>query len=483
VRRIKALLIPQHARATTARLAVAILALGLLPVSPVVPYSLTAPADAAPAEVARAECGADDRPEPSANLQGQVSLAQRFAFKGTSCHLSLVGAFGGPGGSWVGASYGDCAYYPTVGDGVVVVDVSDPQHPRQTATLRSPAMLRTWESLKANPARRLLAATAVSGNAFDVYDISDCRQPRLLSSNAVPDLMGHEGEWAPDGRTYYATSRTNTTFRDFGFQPIDVSDPRAPRPMPRWDTPGWGRTHGLSLSPDGRRMYLTVPAGFGNGGSGMAVLDVSAVQERDPKERVRVVSTAAWADGHEAQMTIPLAIDGRPHVLVTDEKGSLPVERGPRACRLDRAAFGYPRLIDVADETNPRQVAAVRLQVQDPRNCGLVLRERLHPFTYSTHYCSVDRIVEPRLLACATFGAGVRVYDISDVAQLREVAYFNPPPRKGTRSEKGVHRDLGVDWVTSPPHFRLDRGELWAQFQDNGLLVLRFDDQVRALLD
>jgi len=478
VRRVTRLLLPPHGRVSTARLVIAILALGLLPFSPVVPAALTTSADAAPSTVARAACAEGDRPEALDALQGQVTLAQRFAFKGTSCNLSLVGSFLGPGATWVGAAHEDCAYYPTVGDGVVVVDVSDPRHPVETTRLHSPAMRRTWESLKVNPARQLLAATAMSGNAFDVYDISDCRRPRLLSSTALPDLMGHEGDFAPDGRTYYATSRSNRMFRDFGFLPVDLTDPASPQPLPRWDTPGWGRTHGLSFSPDGRRMYLTVPAGFGNGGSGIAVLDVSSVQDRDLDGRVRLVSTAAWTDGHEAQMTIPLAINGRAHLLATDEKGSVPVDSGPGACRPDRAAFGYPRLLDVSDETAPRLVTSIRLQVQDPRNCDLVLRDPLHPFSYSSHYCSVDRILEPRLLACATFAAGLRVFDLTDLANLREVAYYNPAPRPGMRSEKGRHRDLGVDWATSPPVFRLDRGELWAQFQDNGLVVLRLDPAV-----
>lgn len=469
-------------RTPRARLGLAVLALALLPLSPFDNARPTGPADAAAQEVARASCGPGDRPELPGALQGQVAAA--VAFRGTRCNLSLVGSYLGPGSTWVGAAHEDCAYYPTVGDGVVVLDVSDPQQPRVTATLRSPGMMRTWESLKVNDRRELLAGTAYDGNALDVYDVHDCRHPQLLASVALPDLQGHEAAWAPDGLTFYVTSRSNRLVRDFGFLPVDLTEPRDPRPLPRWDTPGWGTTHGLSLSPDGNRMYLTVPNGFGHRGSGVAVLDVSAVQRRDQLGQVRVVSTAGWPDGHETQMTIPLTIHDRPHLLVVDESGSHPLSEGRVGCRYlrDESVFGYPRLLDLSDEAAPRLVTRIRLQVQEPRNCAVVLRDRVHSFTYSSHYCSVDRAVEPQLLVCATFGSGVRVFDLRDVEHLREVAYFNPPPRPGRHSEKG-RTDGGTDWATSPPVLRLDRGELWAQFQDNGLQVLRLDPSVLALLE
>jgi hypothetical protein len=485
VRRVIALLHPTHVRASTKRMAFALLALGILPLSTVSPAGLTTSAAAAAAVVERAACSPGDLPEPLDGLQGQVTLAQRFAFAGASCNLSVVGAFPGPGSTWVGAALGDCAYYPTLGDGVLVVDVSDPRHPRQTDRLRSPGMRHTWESLKANAARSLLAATAVNGNAFDVYDIRDCRHPRLLASVGLPDVQGHEGAFSPDGLTYYVTNRGNRTYRDFGFLPVDLTDPTQPQPMTRWDTPGWGTTHGLSLSPDGRRMYLTVPNGFERRGSGVAVLDVSSIQRREPVQQVRVLSTLGWYDGDEAQMTLPLAVDGRPHLLVVDEKGGAPVAKGPGACRdtlRGAGTFGFPRILDVSDEAAPRQVAAVRLQVQDPRNCSIVVHGPTPVFSYSSHYCSVDRTEEPRLLACATFGAGVRVFDIRDLDQLREVAYYNPAPRSGTHSQRRLAGDRGVDWASSPPVFRLDRGELWEQYQDNGLLVMRFSPAVLDLL-
>ena len=67
--------------------------------------------------VAKAECGPNDRPET--DLQGQVSAATRAAgFKGYSCNLQLIGQTKGDGGSWQHAFFQDkaghqCGYYDT----------------------------------------------------------------------------------------------------------------------------------------------------------------------------------------------------------------------------------------------------------------------------------------------------------------------------------------------------------------------------------
>ena len=61
----------------------------------------------------------------------------------------------------MGAWAGHCAYLSTAGNGVIVIDASDPAHPVTTGTLNVPGMLNTWETLKYNPRRHLLAAVVV----------------------------------------------------------------------------------------------------------------------------------------------------------------------------------------------------------------------------------------------------------------------------------------------------------------------------------
>ena len=102
-------------------------------------------------------------------LQGEVSVTDRDSRRSTAgynCNIDLIGQYQGPGAGWTSAAYKDCVYigstFPHT-DGVQVLDVSDPAHPQPTAMLSEPAMVNgTWESLKINESRGLLAGTGVA---------------------------------------------------------------------------------------------------------------------------------------------------------------------------------------------------------------------------------------------------------------------------------------------------------------------------------
>ncbi len=192
-----------------------------------------------PFAVPRATCGANDKPET--DLQGQVSAAQRNAgFKGFSCNLQLIGQYKGDGASWQHAWFQDqaghlCNYFDTAAAtanrnpttlGTVVIDAGNPAAPKPTTYLQSISMLDPWESLKVNERRQLLGATQATngsgGPGLDIYDLSgDCRFPQLLSSVQIgtvangdadqlpvgENLVGHEGNWAPDGLSWYNGDR------------------------------------------------------------------------------------------------------------------------------------------------------------------------------------------------------------------------------------------------------------------------------------
>ncbi len=202
--------------------------------------------------VPRASCGPGDRPETG--LQGQVPANLRAAgFNGFNCNLQLVGQAKGDGANWQSAEFKDraghtCGYHGTAIAtanrttlGSSVVDISNPAAPVVTGHLTTIGMLDPWESLKVNVPRQLLAAeNAHGGNGgpeIDVYDISlDCRSPQLLSSIAVgkadgstgivAPVVGHEGNWAPDGLTYYGGDLRTGGGRYYA---VDMVDPRNPK--------------------------------------------------------------------------------------------------------------------------------------------------------------------------------------------------------------------------------------------------------------
>jgi len=227
--------------------------------------------------VPRAICAPADHTE--SGLQGQTTPQERSSGdskRAYNCNLELVGQNQGEGNySQDGpAYYGDCAYFGTdrVTNlqqhlGMTVIDASDPTHPVITAYLNdTAAALQPHETPKVHAQRGLLAIGQLAGPNFAVYDISaDCRHPVLKGSINLPGSIGHQGNFAPDGMTYYLTQN----FEGIGgfLYIVDLTDPSNPVELPRWQYLGNGRPHEVWFNADGTRMYAGQPGQFGNVGN------------------------------------------------------------------------------------------------------------------------------------------------------------------------------------------------------------------------
>jgi hypothetical protein len=487
-------------------------------------------------------CAVGDRPEVA--LQGQVPAQMRATgFNGFNCNLKLAGKYTGEGGGWGSVVVEDgsqhvCAYYATGNvrnvltnkvmqrsrPGTQIVDVTDPDRPRWVGNLTSGGMLDPWESLKYNPRRHLLAATAgansVNGNAeLDLYDVSgDCRHPELLSDRQVGTgtdgglklprpPIGHEGNFAPDGRTFYVGDIVNETYNA-----VDVSDPRAPKVIASFDMRQGplagidknGTSHGLSISDDGNRGYF-VSSGFPNRkalrdpkakvSDGFYVVDTSEVQRRAPHPVMKLISSVAVRDGSLAQLSVSLTVGGRPYLVFVQEGGSVGsydvatassyVQDVEAACAAQMTPFPAARIYDLSDEKRPKLVSKLMLQVHDPRNCSRVTPDLtgLTVFTYGSHYCTVDNRQHATALACSYLNSGIRVFDIRDPSHPREIAYFNPPGT-ATVGNGSIHAQAmqwhprGPDWCTSRVDFDFRNHSLTTMCMDNGLMIMRFENGV-----
>ncbi len=426
---------------------------------------------------AQATCGQGSSPETG--LQGQVPLADRQSGRSTqgySCNLKRIGQYQGEGSTWVNPSYKNCAYMATSfsgipnkkSQGVQVIDVSNPNAPVLSTNLTSPAYLQgTWESLKVNETRGLLGGVAVgpvvSAGFFDVYDISqNCAKPVLQNSLAsssftLPaNLLGHEGAWSPDGKTYWSTSLAPGSITA-----IDVTDPKSPKIV--FTGLSSPTNHGFELRDDGNRMYLTTinPAG-------VLILDTSSIQSRATVPMITQVSSITWTDGSTSQHTIPVTYAGKPYILAVDEGGA-----------------GASRFIDISDEKNPKIVSKVKLQIHDPKNAAIRAADTANngSFGYEGHYCTFDKKVDPTALACGYFQSGVRVFDVRNPLTPKEIAYYNPPAQVGKAAQlpgsehnapaTGQNANLTADWCSSPPRF-VGSDQIWVTCQDNGFMVLQF---------
>jgi hypothetical protein len=424
----------------------------------------------------RANCLPGSRPEPG--IQGRVPAGS--ASSGLTCNVTLVSHQGDSGGfkvyRYVDSQGHDCAYYDTAllfplnafnlagpSLGVEVLDMSDPAHPVQTDTLTEPPMLSPHESLNLNTTRGLLAA--VDGNPatypglVSIYDVrNDCRHP-VLQSTAFVARFGHESGFAPDGRTFYATGTAVQAITA-----IDVTDPQNPHPI--WQ--GNVLSHGMSLSDDGNRAYVADASG-----GDMAILDTSEIQARKPNPQVREISRLTWKSASIPQNAIPFTSHGKPYVLEFDEytAGTL----NPQASTDD---IGAGRIIDISDETKPRVVANLRLQVDQPADHHAATAAG-DPGTqnaaqgYAAHYCNIPTRVDPTVVACSFIASGLRVFDISDVTAPKEIAYFVAPPQPRAENQNTMS-----DYAMSQPAFVPERHEIWYTDGESGFYALRVDQRV-----
>ena len=374
-------------------------------------------------------CDAGSLPE---STQGRVPLAEvesGRAAKGYTCNARELGHFGVTGGfrveSYVDKAGHICAFYDTTllfpkdtlnqgveGTGTYVMDMTDPTKPVKTALLSTPAMQSPHETLRLNKKRGLLAA-ALSYPTFnpgfvDIYDVSqDCRTPVLKSSTPL-GVLGHESGWAPDGNTFYVGSLYGHTLAA-----VDVADPVVPKLL--WVTYDY-QPHGMSVSDDGNRLYMS-EAGFNDADfSGLTILDVTQVQKRVLNPSVPVVSRTTWPNVGTPQTTEPFTLDGHPYLMETDEYGS-------------GANVGAARIIDMADEKKPVVISNMRLQVNQEanqnsdQNADPGASEQFQG--YEAHYCTIATRVNPTKVACTFIVSGFRVFDIQNPAKPQEIAYFN----------------------------------------------------------
>jgi hypothetical protein len=390
--------------------------------------------------------------------------------------------------------------------GTVVMDVSNPASPQAVKWLADNAMLDPWESLKVNPARQLLAGAQRPPTTNDpcsglaIYDITaDCKNPVQKFAGNVAGSCGHTGQWAPDGMTYYVTPLRNTP----SIIAIDTSNVSAPVVLPNgiFTAPAGvaalPRWHDTEFSKDGNTAYITM---FGTGGTsaqnGLLILDVSDFQQRKgASSAYRVISQLIWDDGSVgAQNALPITIKGKPYILFSDEG-----DNGTTACSQGKAGSGFPRLIDISDPKNPVVAAKIQLDIHDPVNCTTAINAPVSSatssgfFGFSCHYCNVDDADNAKVAACNCFAAGLRFFDISDVKNVREIAYLKPPAQ-GAKALPGSQYANSVtpagtfvrnfDWATSKPSFPKDRGmttgDVWTTSQDNGFMVVKLASNATA---
>jgi hypothetical protein len=170
-------------------------------------------------------------------------------------------------------------------------------------------------------------------------------------------------------------------------------------------------------------------------------------------------------------MTIPVKIKGESFVITLGEFGAGRTPKGRKAaCAAGLPPFATVQIFSVANEQAPALVNKLRLEATDPATCNAVSPEidTVTGFIYDVHMCTVDNRDEATTLACGYFQSGVRVYDIRDIKNVKEIAYFNPAANGTTP----------IGWCGSLPFLDATSGMLYSWCADAGVMSLKFRNGV-----
>ena len=413
---------------------------------------------------------------------GSDIASGRYA-KGYTCNAREISHIGAVGGyrveRYVDAAGHECAFWDstllfptgvpdqrTEGPGTYVLDMHDSAHPVITDTLKTPAMMSPHESLRLNTKRGLLVADMANPTAdpgfVDVYDVKhNCLQPTLLASSPM-GILGHEGGFSPDGKTFWVASLYAHTLAA-----VDLTNPSVPTLV--YFSYAY-QPHGVSISDDGNTLYMA-EAGASNNFHGLRILDVSQVQKRVLNPTISEISHLTWSNVSTPQNATPFTRSGHRYLLETDEFGS-------------GAQIGAARIIDIQDPHKPFVVSNIRLAVNQPTVQSEVTGDpgigQTNPFQgYQGHYCSLPSRIDPQIIACAFINSGLRVFDISTVAKPVEIAYFNKPVLKGSVQDSPLRSGA---FAMAAPAYDEASGDIWYTDGNSGFYVVRLTGAARRSL-
>lgn len=322
-------------------------------------------------------------------------------------------------------------------NGITVMDVRDPKHPKPVQFVACPPNTRAihlqahddlllainapsvWamqalseqEYFGGSPADKLKGRAGEFTPGMRVFDISAPAEPREIGFMPV-DGMGLHRIWYVGGRYAYVSAHFNE-FTDHILAVVDVSDPTRPHVAGRWWLPGmWSGGGETPTWRSGRRYALhhALVAGHLAYGAwrdgGLTVLDVS--EPTQPK----LLAHRNWDPPFGGGTHSPLPLPDRNLLVVADEATFANCRQGLR----------YTWVFDVREPSNPVSIATFP-QPSEADYCAKGGNFGPH----NLHENRPGSFQSSRFIFETYYNAGVRVYDIENPFRPREAGYYVPP--------------------------------------------------------
>jgi hypothetical protein len=310
------------------------------------------------------------------------------------------------------------------------------------------------------------------------YDVSDPTKPNLLQEfNTGEKGNGTHHNFYDGGKYAYLDCGWDDQLRLENHQRpfsnalmiVDMSDPANVQEVSRWWVPGqkfseeeeykkyvfagdhtaWTGNHGALSVP--KRVEDGGTIGYGGFGAfGMYVMDLSDIKHPKPYGHVlHEFNTFGTIPYHTCLPITSDAAHPRLANLLVCTHEALEAD-----CREN---YHTPYVVDVKDPKNPRIIGYFprpQAPADAPYTDFCFARGRFG--SHNTQCWIQPGAPKPNLVAMTYFNAGVRIFDISDPTQPKEVAWF-VPPRDGDINKyptwwRGTTENVFVEW---------DRNLIW----------------------
>ncbi len=331
-------------------------------------------------------------------------------------------------------------------DGTTILDISDPRKPVIVSKLMTSHPMSHSHKVRVVGDIMLVNSEIEPGagslrdypaGGFHIYDVKDKTNPKLITFVKTHGKGVHRFD-VDENYAYMSTEMEGFVGNILVI--YDIRNPSKPIEVGRWWMENQNAAAGDARHPKGteHRLHHAMRCGnemyAGCWMSGVSIIDVSDITK--PRTLSRYEYDPSCPEPTHTFLKVPFPINGRSIAVSTEEERG---HRGPDA--------GKPhaplRTWDVTDPTKPKLLCTYHVPHSASPYDGNTVR-------FGTHQLR-EKVDKDCRLYVTWFGAGLRIFDIHDPANPKELGYFIPKPAddvKAPLSNDVYQDDRGLLIVT-----------------------------------